>query len=103
MSTLINVVQSSRDHKAHRDLEEGRISELSEICQTEHGQVRGQDIRIIRRQKRAEDACMAECKACICLTFTIGGIIYIIALIIVFIAESDETPLEYARDASTSA
>jgi len=47
-----------------------------------------QDIRVIRRKKKAEDICMSECKACICLSFATVGLLYALAILIIFIVES---------------
>ena len=98
MSTLINVVQSARDHKVHRDMEEGRATEATEASRMYHTSEHNgysrqasrslQDIRVIRRQKKAEDICMAECKACICLAFVTVGLLYALTILIIFIVES---------------
>jgi hypothetical protein len=99
MSTLINVVQSARDHKVHRDMEEGRATEATEASRMYHTAENNdnnlrqasrslQDIRVIRRKKKAEDICMSECKACICLSFATVGLLYALAVFIIFIVES---------------
>ena len=98
MSTLVNVVQSSRNHKMHRDMEEGRVTEATEASRmyhtagnndySPHASRSIQDIRVIRRKKKAEDICRAECKACLCLSFGTVGLLYALAVCIIFIVES---------------
>jgi len=98
MSTLVNVVQSSRNHKMHRDMEEGRVTEATEASRMYHTEESNdysrqaprslQDIRVIRRKKKAEDICMSECKACICLSFTTVGLLYALAVLIILLVES---------------
>ena len=103
MSTLINVVQSSHNHKVHRDLEEGRAIEAIEamgateatlMYHTEDKKDYSrnasrslQDIRVIRRQKKAEETCMAECKACICLSVVTLGLLYALTVLMILIVE----------------
>ena len=100
MSTLINVVQSSHNHRLHMDLEEGRTSEaIGAIEATEatrmyhkdnkedYSRQASQDIRVIRRHKKAEDICMSECKACICLSVVTMSILYAITVLIILIVE----------------
>ena len=75
MSTLVNVVQSSRD------LEMNRIHTGSGVG--------SHDVRVIRRRKKSEAECMNNCKACICLSFTFSAGVYIIAVIIVMLTEDN--------------
>jgi len=96
MSTLINVVQSSHNHKVNRnrDLEEGRAIEAIEAMGADnkedysrHASRSLQDIRVIRRQKKAEETCMAECKACICLSVVTLGLLYALTVLMILIVE----------------
>ena len=105
MSTLINVVQSSHNHTVHRDLEEGRAIEAIEAIEAteatrmyhtdnkeDYSRKASQDIRVIRRHKKAEDICMSECKACICLSVVTMSILYAITVLIIIIVEDLRGP-----------
>ena len=111
MSTLINVIQSSHNHTVHRDLEEGRAieaidaidaieaTEATRMYHTENKEDYSrnasrslQDIRVIRRHKKAEETCMTECKACICLSVVTLGLLYALAVVIILIVEDQRGP-----------
>ena len=72
MSTLVNVVQSSRD------MEMGRMS----------SGVGYHDTRVVRKRRKSEEKCMNNCKLCFCLVFTFASGVYLIAVVVILITEN---------------
>ena len=80
MSTIVNVVQSNREHKdrqkraSDRDIEGGL-----------------KEMQAIRRKRLAEDTCKDQCKAGLCMAAATTGLLYAMTLVIILITESYHT------------